>query len=131
MSIPSSPSISDDITGAPTPIAVIRVPISSLLKTLSSLAFWTFITFPFNGRTACVFLSLPCLAEPPADSPSTIKSSDFSGSFSWQSANFPGNEPKSRALFLLVKSLAFFAASLALAASIDFPTIFLAWEGFF
>ena len=34
------------------------------------------------GRIACVFLSLPCFAEPPAESPSTINSSLKAGSFS-------------------------------------------------
>ncbi len=34
----------------------------------------------------------PCLALPPAESPSTMNSSDFAGSFSWQSASLPGSE---------------------------------------
>ena len=73
--------------------------------------------------------SLPCFADPPAESPSTIKISHFSGSFSWQSANFPGNEDISRAPFLRVSSLAFRAASLAAAASTTLPIICFASFG--
>ena len=98
-------------------------------RTFDNLAFSQFIILPFRGRIACVDLSLPCFAEPPADSPSTINISHFSGSFSWQSANFPGNDEISRAPFLLVRSLAFLAASLAAAASTTFPTMILAsWD---
>ena len=74
-------------------------------------------------------LSRPCLAEPPAESPSTINNSEFDGSFSWQSANFPGSDDVSNTFFLLVSSLAFLAASLALAASIIFETNFFASPG--
>ena len=74
-------------------------------------------------------LSRPCLAEPPAESPSTINNSEFDGSFSWQSANFPGSDDVSNTFFLLVSSLAFLAASLALAASIIFETSFFASPG--
>ena len=98
-------------------------------RTLDNLAFSQLIIFPFRGRIACVDLSLPCFAEPPADSPSTIKISHFSGSFSWQSANFPGSDETSRAPFLLVRSRAFLAASLAAAASTTFPTMILASAG--
>ena len=93
------------------------------------MAFITLRILPLRGRIACVFLSRPCFAEPPAESPSTIKSSEFIGSFSWQSASFPGSEEDSKTFFLLVNSLAFRAASLALAASISFETIFLASPG--
>src|SRR5437868_2717120 len=41
--------------------------------------------------------SRPCLAVPPADSPSTRKSSQRSGSFSWQSASLPGTTGIERA----------------------------------
>ena len=43
--------------------------------------------------------SLPCLAEPPAESPSTIKSSLSAGSFSEQSASLPGRPVSSSAPF--------------------------------
>ena len=104
--------------------------ISSDERILSALCFCAFNIFPFNGSIACVFLSLPCFAEPPAESPSTKKISDNAGSFSWQSASFPGRPATSIAFFLRVISLAFFAASLALAASLTFAIICLASFGF-
>ena len=69
------------------------------------------------------------MADPPADSPSTINISHFSGSFSWQSASLPGNDEISKAPFLRVRSRAFLAASLAAAASTTFPTIIFASFG--
>ena len=104
--------------------------ISSEDKTLSSLAFSTFKIFPLRGRIAWKCLSLPCLAEPPADSPSTKYISLLEGSFSWQSDNFPGSPPPSKTPFLRVSSLALRAASLALAASIILVAISLASAGF-
>ena len=56
-------------------------------KILSNLDFSTFSIFPLRGRMAWIFLSLPLLAEPPAESPSTKNISLFSGDFSEQSAN--------------------------------------------
>ena len=47
---------------------------------------------------AWVRRSRPCLAEPPAESPSTRNSSDRAGSFSWQSASLPGRPDVERAL---------------------------------
>ena len=75
-------------------------------------------------------LSLPCLAEPPAESPSTRNNSQNAGSFSEQSASLPGRLPPSMAFFLLISSLAFLAASRALAAFSALSTIFRATEGF-
>ena len=83
-----------------------------------------------SGSIAWVFLSLPCFAEPPAESPSTKNISLSAGSFSWQSASLPGRPAISNAPFLLVISLAFRAASLALAESIIFEIIVLASFGF-
>ena len=95
------------------PTAVIKLLISALFKTLSTSL------FPFKvclvGSIACVNRSLPCFADPPAESPSTIYNSLFEGSFSEQSANFPGSPPPDSAPFLTV-SRAFLAASRALAA---------------
>ena len=45
---------------------------------------------PRIGRIAWVSRERPCLAVPPAESPSTMKSSAFAGSRSWQSASLPG-----------------------------------------
>ena len=76
-------------------------------------AFSTFIIFPLKGKIAWLYLSLPCFAEPPAESPSTIKISHSSAFLEVQSANFPGSEPTSNTDFLNTNSLAFWAASLA------------------
>ncbi len=62
-------------------------------------------------------LSLPCFAEPPAESPSTKKISDLDGSFSWQSANFPGRLAMSMTQIRLVNSLDLLAAKRAMAAT--------------
>ena len=68
------------------------------------------------------FLRLrPCLAEPPAESPSTMKSSDSAGSFSWQSASLPGRPAISSAPLRRVRSRALRAASRARAASTILP----------
>ena len=47
-------------------------------------------TLPRSGRIACVLRSRPCLAEPPAESPSTMNSSLLPGSVDEQSASLPG-----------------------------------------
>ena len=52
--------------------------------------FSTLRILPRSGRTACVERSRPCLAEPPAESPSTMKISAISGSLTMQSASLPG-----------------------------------------
>src|ERR1700726_2467219 len=67
--------------------------------------------------------SRPPLAEPPADSPSTMKISPRPGSRSWQSASFPGRPPESIADFRRVNSRALRAASRARAASMHLPTM--------
>ena len=112
------------------PRAVIIFVISWLESTLFNLAFSTFNIFPFKGNIAWNSLFLPCFAEPPAESPSTMNNSDFAGSCSAQSASFPGSVENSRKDFLLVNSLAFLAASLALAANNDFSIIVVAIFGF-
>ena len=114
----------------PVPNAVIIALISALPSILSSLAFSTLRILPRSGRIACVARLLAVFAEPPAESPSTIYISQFLGSLSEQSANLPGSEVLSSAVFLLVKSLAFLAASLARCASNDFSHIDFATAGF-
>ena len=114
----------------PAPSAVINVPISVELSILSCLDFHVLSILPLKGSIAWFFLFRPCFAEPPAESPSTIKISESLGSFSWQSANLPGRFVISKAVFLLVSSLAFLAASRASAAFWIFWTIILATDGF-
>ena len=107
----------------PQPSAVISVPTSADCSILSKRAFSTFRILPFSGRIACVRRSRPCLAEPPAESPSTRKISDSAGSFSWQSASLPGSPAMSSAPFRRVISRAFLAASRARVASIILDAI--------
>jgi len=89
-----------------------------------------FKIFPLKGRTAWFSLFLPCLADPPAESPSTINSSVPSCLEFWQSASFPGRPVNSKAPFLLTFSLAFLATSLAKAAWTTLARTILAIEGF-
>jgi hypothetical protein len=56
----------------PVPMAVMRVRISSLARTLSRRAFSVLMSLPRRGRMAWKRRSRPCLAEPPAESPSTM-----------------------------------------------------------
>ena len=70
------------------------------------------------------------MALPPAESPSTIKISEFSGLRLEQSANFPGKVKPSKAPFLRTDSLATRAAFLAFAASTHCPIIASASRGF-
>ncbi len=52
--------------------------------------FSTLRILPRSGSTACVERSRPCLAEPPAESPSTMNSSASDGFLTVQSASLPG-----------------------------------------
>ena len=63
--------------------------ISAFASTLSIVAFSTFSIFPRIGIIACVRLFLPIFAEPPAESPSTIKTSHSAGFLLSQLASFP------------------------------------------
>ena len=76
-----------------------------------------------QGSTAWFSRLRPCLAEPPAESPSTRNSSDLAGSRSWQSASLPGREATSSAPLRRVSSRALRAASRAAAASTTLVTI--------
>ncbi len=66
----------------PAPSAVMSVPTVSEESIRSNRARSTFRILPRSGSTAWFFRARPCLAEPPAESPSTMKSSDSAGSFS-------------------------------------------------
>ena len=103
----------------PVPSAAISVPISAEPSILSKRARSTFRILPRSGRIAWFLRLRPCLAEPPAESPSTMKISDCAGSRSWQSASLPGSEAKSSAPLRRVSSRALRAASRAAAAVYD------------
>jgi hypothetical protein len=113
------------------PKAVTMDLISLLSNILCKRAFSTFRILPLKGRIAWNLLSLPCLAEPPAESPSTKNISLNRGSFSEQSANFPGRVPNPGIpFFCRIKLRAFLAASLAFKAEIDLASILLLTLGF-
>ena len=76
----------------PAPSAVMSAPMLSLESILSSRARSMFRILPLSGSTAWKPRSRPCLADPPALSPSTMNNSAFSGSRAWQSASLPGSE---------------------------------------
>src|SRR5699024_4128998 len=96
----------------PVPKAVNKDLISWLAKIRSIEAFSTFKILPLIGKIACVKRDLPCLAEPPAELPSTINSSEILGSLLVLSANLPGKLAISRPDFFLVTSRARLAAVL-------------------
>ena len=101
-----------------------------MARILSILAFSTFKILPRIGRIAWNSRFRPDFADPPAESPSTIKSSVSCGLFEEQSANLPGKLEISSPDFLRVTSRARLAATRAFAAKIPFSTIFLAICGF-
>ena len=68
----------------------------------------------------------PCLAEPPAESPSTMKSSQLAASLSLQSANLPGKPPPAIGLLRCTLSRALRAATRAVAAKMTLSTMSLA-----
>jgi len=86
---------------------------SRLSRILSRRARSVLRIFPRNGRIAWKCRSRPCLAEPPAESPSTMYSSVLEGSRSEQSANLPGKVIDSSADLRMTRSRAFLAASRA------------------
>src|SRR5918911_667871 len=99
----------------PVPSAVISAWISVFFSTLSMRDFSTLRILPRSGSTAWVARSRPCLAEPPAESPSTMKISARAGSRTEQSASFPGSVEFSSADLRRFRSPAFPAASPPLA----------------
>src|SRR5919197_156466 len=106
----------------PVPSAVISVTISAEVSIFSKRAFSTFRILPRSGRIAWLRRSRPCLAEPPAESPSTMYSSLSEGSRDWQSASLPGSEAPSSTPFRRTVSRALRAAMRARQASPIFPT---------
>ena len=114
----------------PVPMAVIRAWISLLERTLSMRFFSTLMILPRSGRMAWVLRSRPCFAEPPAESPSTMKISASAGSRTEQSASFPGSVEFSSADLRRVRSRALRAASRARCAATALRMIRLASPGF-
>ena len=92
--------------------------------------FSTLRILPRSGSTACVLRSRPCLAEPPAESPSTMKISASDGSFTEQSASLPGSVEFSSADLRRVRSRALRAAARACAAETALRMIALPSVGF-
>ena len=114
----------------PVPIAVISAWISRFESTLSMRFFSTLMILPRSGSTAWVLRSRPCLAEPPAESPSTTNSSASAGSLTEQSASLPGSVEFSSADLRRVRSRALRAASRAREASTVLRITRLASAGF-
>ena len=114
----------------PEPSAVMSAWISVFCSTLSMRAFSTLRILPRSGSTAWVARSRPCLAEPPAESPSTMNSSVSDGSRTEQSASLPGSAEFSSADLRRVRSRALRAAARAWAAETAFLTTWLASCGF-
>ena len=92
--------------------------------------FSALMTFPRSGRIAWKLRSRASTAEPPAEFPSTRKSSATSGSEIWQSASLPGSEFDSSALLRRVSSRALRAAWRARDAETALVMIWRASVGF-
>ena len=99
------------------------VRISSWPSIFTRLAFSTLRSLPRRARIAWTLESRPCLAEPPAESPSTRNSSVSSLDLLRQSASLPGRLLPSRLFLRRVSSRALRAASRASAASMPFSKI--------
>mmetsp|Transcript_5938 Transcript_5938/g.15094 ORF Transcript_5938/g.15094 Transcript_5938/m.15094 type:complete len:318 (-) Transcript_5938:554-1507(-) len=102
----------------PSPRHVINACISVLPYICASSAFSTFKIFPRSGSTAWNSRRRPCLADPPALSPSTMKTSDSAALVHAQSASLPGSTEVPSTVFRRTRSRAALAASAALAAAI-------------
>ena len=103
---------------------------SLLPRILSSRARSVLRILPRSGRMAWKCRSRPCLAQPPALSPSTMYSSHLAGSRSEQSASLPGRVRLSSADLRMTRSRAFLAASRARAEVRHFSMMALASRGF-
>ena len=114
----------------PVPIAVTIAWISTFESTLLIRFFSALITLPRSGRIAWKSRSRASTAEPPAELPSTRKSSAASGSPISQSASLPGSDAPSSADLRRVSSRALRAAWRAREASIAFEMICFASCGF-
>ena len=114
---------------APVPIADTRSASSVLAITFEKASPSALRILPRKGSTACVLLSRPCLAEPPAESPSTMNSSVSSKFVDLQSASLPGRLSRRPPAVLRLTSLtASRDASRALADNTIRPTMASAAE---
>ena len=108
----------------PQPSAVTRSASSLFSRTLAIDAFSALSTLPRSGRIAWRVRSRPCLAEPPAESPSTMKISVAPGVLSEQSDSLPGSVSRAEVALLRITSCcAARLASRARAASTARATI--------
>lgn len=114
----------------PVPSAVMIACTSLFLRILSIRAFSTLRILPRIGRIAWKCGLRPPFAEPPAESPSTMYSSDLAGSVDWQSDSLPGSDVDSSRLLRRVRSRACRAATRARAACDALLMISLASPGF-
>ncbi len=113
----------------PAPKAVIMACTSALPSARSSRAFSTLRILPRSGRIACVSGFRPWMAEPPAESPSTMKISLRAGSRLEQSLSLPGMPPPSSRPLRRVCSRALRAARRAWEAWIAFRMMSRACTG--
>ena len=107
----------------PVPKPEISAWTSLLASTLSMRAFSTLRILPRIGRIAWVCGLRPRTAEPPAESPSTMNTSEMTGSLLWQSRSLPGRPPDSSRPLRRVASRALRAAIRAAAACTDLRTM--------
>ena len=84
---------------------------------MSALSCQVFFGLPLSGSTAWNSLSRACFADPPAESPSTMKSSLRSGSSDAQSVSLPGSTATPEILRRSTFCAAFVRASACLIAS--------------
>ena len=97
--------------------------IVSLLRIFSRRAFSTLSILPRSGSIAWNSRLRPCLALPPAESPSTMYISQSAGLRFEQSESFPGRVRPLMTDLRRTSSLAFFAASRAWRARRALSTI--------
>ncbi len=89
---------------SPQPSAMTRSDSSLFSSTFASDALSVLSTLPRSGRIACRIRSRPCFAEPPAESPSTMKISVLSRSLDEQSVSLPGSARRAEVAVLRVTS---------------------------
>jgi hypothetical protein len=101
-----------------------RVATSCEVMILSMRARSTLRIFPLSGRIAWFLRSRPCLAEPPAESPSTRKTSFLVMSWDSQSVSLPGRTatPLPRRFSTTLPAFCRAVAALIASCAIFFPS---------